>query len=148
MTVPHGSESHHTGPGEPGEATLLAALADTSDALTVAIVAHDREAIVAATQDAEAIVAELTRLGGSADPAARPRRADAGIILLAARIEAAARRNAVLLERAWATDAAILRLLATAVRSEAETASGDYGATGATASPDPSQPSGWMDRSA
>jgi hypothetical protein len=148
MHVPSGSASHHTGPGEPGEATLLAALADTSDSLTAAIVTHDREAILNATLDAEAIVAELTRLEGATDPAARPRPADAGVVLLAARIEAAARRNALLLERAWATDAAILRLLATAARSEADAASGDYGAAGMTAAPDPAQPSGWLDRSA
>jgi len=148
MTVPHGSASHNTGPGEPGEATLLAALADASDALTAAIVAHDREAIVAATRDAEAIVAHISRLEGAPDTGARRRPADARVMLLAARIEAAARRNAVLLERAWATDAAMLRLIASAARSEAEAASGDYGATGATASPDPAQPSGWLDRSA
>jgi len=148
MTVPHGSESHHTGPGEPGEATLLAALADTSDALTVAIVAHDREAIVAATQDAEGLVEQLSRLEGSPDPDARPRPTDAVVLLLAARIEATARRNAILLERAWATDAAMLRLIATAAKAESDAASGDYGASGATASPDPAQPSGWLDRSA
>jgi hypothetical protein len=148
MTVSHGSASHNSGPGDPGEATLLAALADASDALTGAIVAHDREAIVAATRDAEAIVAQISRLEGSPDTAARPRPADTGVLLLAARIEAAARRNAILLERAWATDAAILRLLAAAARSEADAASGDYGSTGATASPDPAQPSGWLDRSA
>jgi hypothetical protein len=143
MNVPPGSASRNTGPGEPGEATLLTALADASDALTAAIVHHDREAIVAATRDAEEIVERLSRLEGSPDPDARPRTAD--VVLLAARIEAAARRNALLLEAAWATDAAILRLLATTAREESDRASGDYGAT---ATVDPSQPSGWLDRSA
>ncbi len=145
MHVPSGSASHHTGPGVPGEATLLAALADASDDLTAAIVHHDREAIVAATRDAETLVEQLSRLEASPDTDARPRPADADVILLAARIEAAARRNARLLEAAWATDAAILRLLASAARAETERASGDYAATAAT---DPAQPSGWLDRSA
>jgi hypothetical protein len=143
MHVPSGSASHHTGPGEPGEATLLAALADVSDALTAAIVSHDREAIVAATHDAEAIVAELSRLQGSPD-AARPQPADADVVLLAARIEAAARRNALLLERAWAVDAAMLRLLAAAAKAESEGA----GSYGAASTADPAQPAGWLDRSA
>jgi hypothetical protein len=143
MHVPPGSASRHTGPGESGETTLLAALADASDALTAAVVRHDHQAIVAATHDAEELVEQLSRLENSPHPDARPRPAD--VFLLAARIGAAARRNALLLETAWATDAAILRLLATAAKAESERASGDYGAT---ASVDPTQPSAWLDRSA
>lgn len=148
MHVPHDSASPKIGPGEPGEATLLAALAETSDALTVAIVAHDREAIVAATRDAERLVEQLSSLEGSLDPDAHRTQFDADLLLLAARIEATARRNALLLERAWATEAAVLRLLAAAAKAESDAASAGYGAGAAATATDTGQPAGWLDRSA
>ena len=111
---------------------LLTSLADAGDALTRALVAHDHDAIVAATQDAGRLIAALAESSSSrndATPAARR---------LGERIATGARRNAQLLERAWATDAALLRLLATAARPDA--ASGPAWAA--------AEPAGFLDRSA
>jgi hypothetical protein len=133
------------------EAALLEALAGAGEALTCAIVEHDLDSIVAATREAELLMARLTtggavRLAAAADGGGRtfPDAPDPSVLLLGARIGATARRNALLLEHAWATDAALLRLLATAARAGAEAASG----TGyAQPTPD-AQPAGWLDRSA
>jgi len=146
------------------EAILLEALAGAGEALTSAIVHHDLDAIVAATRDAELLMAKLAEQGRAVaefagvdayvdadlDEAPRPNGVpepgapDPAILLLGARIGATARRNALLLEHAWATDAALLRLLATAARAEMDASRGSgY----AQASPD-AQPAGWLDRSA
>jgi hypothetical protein len=120
------------------EAVLLEALAEAVDALTNALVAHDLAAITSVTEAAAAICERLDHL--EAGPAAiRPARPE--LWPLAERIGAAARRNAVLLEAAWMTDAAILRLLAAAA-SEQEDASSAYQA------PTAPQPTGWLDRQA
>jgi len=142
MHVPPGSSSLKTDPDAPGEAALLEDLAETSDALTIAIVRRDHDAIVAATRRAEDLVDRLSLLDTAATVRIAP---DASVAPLAARIGAAARRNALLLERAWVTDAALLRLLATAARAGSDAASTT---TYAGPSPDPSQPAGWLDRSA
>ena len=63
---------------------------------------------------------------------------------LAPPIGATAPRNALRQEQAWATDAALLRLLAPAARAELDAARGSgY----AQPSPD-AQPAGWLDRQA
>jgi hypothetical protein len=165
-----------TAPAPSPEAILLEALAAAGEALTYAIVHHDLDAIVAATTDAELLMARLSEqdrartavarravaefAGVDADvDAAIDREADSrrdrrlaperhrpdpAVLRLGARIGATVRRNALLLERAWATDAALLRLLATAARAEMDAARGSgY----ALPTPD-AQPAGWLDRSA
>jgi hypothetical protein len=120
------------------EAVLLEALADAGDALTAALVAHDLDAITAATRAAETLCEQLDAV--AADPNA-PRLARSEHAAVTDRIGATARRNAVLLESAWLTDAAILRLLATAA-TEQDEAAGPY------QTPAAPQPAGWLDRSA
>jgi hypothetical protein len=142
MHVPHGPSSPKTDPDAPAAAALLEGLADTSDALTVAIVRRDHDAIVAATGRAEALIERLASLDADAAGRLVP---DPAVAPLAARIGSAARRNALLLERAWATDAALLRLLAMAARAGSDAAGAQ---AYAQPSPDPSQPAGWLDRSA
>jgi len=139
MLVSSGTASSNQAPDDADTAVLLEALADAGDALTAALVTHDLDGVAAATRDAEALV---DRLGGARAASARraPRRA-AQLALLVARIGATARRNAVLLESAWATDAAILRLLASAAREA------DPGASYAGPAA-PAAPAGWLDRSA
>lgn len=154
-----------TAPAPSPEAILLEALAAAGEALTYAIVAHDLDAIVAATRDAELLMARMSReeaavrrvaagqspeefedmRGYDPDPAVlRPDAPDPAVLLLGARIGATARRNALLLEHAWSTDAALLRLLATAARAEMDAARGSgY----AQPSPD-ARPAGWLDRQA
>jgi hypothetical protein len=144
-----------TAPAPSPEAIVLEVLAAAGEALTYAIVAHDLDAIVAATRDAEHLMARMTREDAAVRRVAagqspeeyddvRQDAPDPAVLLLGARIGATARRNALLLEHAWATDAALLRLLATAARAEMDAARGSgY----ARPSPD-AQPAGWLDRSA
>ncbi len=115
MLVSTGTASAKKNVADADEAVLLEALAEAGDALTAALVAHDLGGVTSATRAAEALVGSLDQV--DADPAAR--RVDrAAFTGLAARIAASARRNAVLLEAAWATDAEILRLLATAAMEQ------------------------------
>ncbi|MFN8629858.1 MAG: hypothetical protein U0838_05900 [Chloroflexota bacterium] len=138
MLVSSGSASTTSTVAAADEAVLLEALADAGDALTDALVAHDLDAITAATRTAETLCAQLDIV--AADPGA-PRLARTEHAALTDRIGATARRNAVLLESAWLTDAAILRLLAAAATEQDEPA-GPY------QTPAAPQPAGWLDRSA
>jgi hypothetical protein len=147
MHVPPGSARSHTGPADPADADLLEALADAGDALTDALVRRDHDAICAATVLAQDLVGRLSRPGAGTPGAGTPGAPghDPAALVLAARIGAAARRNALLLERAWATDAALLRMLVVAARGQADAPlAGPY----AQPSPDPAQPAGWLVRSA
>jgi hypothetical protein len=138
--------------GQPTEIDLLEQLAAAGETLTTAIVHHDLDAIVAATKRAEELVGMLDgNERAKRDPANdHPGRdddelvVDPDVVLLGARIGATARRNALLLERAWATDAALLRLLAVAARDEAAS----HKATGYAPVAMSAPPSGWLDRSA
>ncbi len=121
------------------DAALLEALADAGDAMTAALVAHDLGAITAATRTAETLCSRLETTLRAPGAARRDRDLHGEVV---ARIGAAARRNAVLLESAWATDAAILRLLAAAAVEQAD-AQSSYQVP--VASP---PPAGWLDRSA
>lgn len=138
MLVSTGTASAKKDTGDAEEAVLLEALAEAGDALTAALVAHDLRGVTSATRAAEALVGRLDAI--AADLAARcPDRLS--LSALTARIGAGARRNALLLESAWATDAEILRLLATAAM-EQDAGSGTYAPPVSTA------PAGWLDRSA
>ena len=143
-----------TAPAPSPEAILLEVLAAAGEALTYAIVAHDLDAIVAATRDAELLMARLAREDAAVSRVAAGHSPeefddlrqppDPAVLLLGARIGAIARRNALLLEQAWATDAALLRVLATAARAEMDAARGSgYAQPSLDA-----QPAGWLDRSA
>lgn len=137
MLVSSGSVSATSTVAAADEAVLLEALADAGDSLTAALVAHDLDAITAATRAAEALCEQLDTVVGDR---AAPRPAPGEHAAITERIGATARRNAVLLESAWLTDAAILRLLAAAA-TEPDVA-GPYQQS------DPAQPAGWLDRTA
>ena len=139
MLVSTGTASSKRTNGAADEAILLEALAEAGDALTAALVARDLHAITAATRDAETLVVRLDRLQG--DTAAR-RLARDEYAIIAMRLGISARRNAVLLESAWTTDAAVLRLLAAAAL---ESGPGHAPYTGTPAG---TSPAGWLDRSA
>ncbi len=143
---------------EPPDTAVLEALAAAGEALTDAIVHHDFDAIVAATKRAEELVGHLNRRDAARaetrrrrvaaslvdDDPAEPQALGDDVIELGTRIAITARRNAMLLEHAWATDAALLRLLATAAHTEAQQ---NAGMGYAQRSPEP-VPAGWLDRSA
>lgn len=139
MLVSSGTASAKKPTADADEAVLLEALAEAGDALTAALIAHDLDGITEATRDAEALIAHLEAC--AAAPGVRPPSRDRHLEL-ASRIADTARRNAVLLESAWATDATILRLLATAaVEQEPPAPYGTKPAPGYA-------PAGWLDRSA
>jgi hypothetical protein len=90
----------------------LESLGDASEAIADAVLRHDHDALLAANERTDRLVAELGRAGAglSADDLAEL--AAAGIPVLCERLRASARRNAYLIETAWALDAATMRLLA------------------------------------
>ena len=97
-----------------GYDAALAALLEATEAIATAVESHDRVALEAANGRADRLVDQLAALtaGLSAieraavgDPTSRTH-------ALALRLRAAGRRNALLIERAWALDAATTRLLA------------------------------------
>ena len=98
---------------------LLHELADASDALGDALMRHDHAALVAANERTDALTAALAVRAESLTPPERAELAGPLLAPLFDRIRAAARRNAVLIEQAWALDAATLRLLAGVGRAQA-----------------------------
>lgn len=118
---------------------LLAELAEATDALTIAVERHDLAGLLAANDRAEALTSRVDGLVGALTEADRAGLDRARIVTLRERLEAAARRNAYLIERAWALDAATMRLLAGLGRPDPASAAGAYAvAPGGT----------WLDRQA
>ncbi len=101
-------------PGSPALSALtsaLSALVTISDEVTLAVQNHDRLALISRNERAEGLIEEVNRIGGTLTDAERSMLADAGVPALVARLSAGARRNAFLIEQAWAVDAALIRLL-------------------------------------
>ncbi len=117
-------------------AALVAALgdlADATDSLTIAVERHDLAGLLAANDRAEALTARADAIARELDDLDRAR-LDPGVILgLRDRLDTAARRNAYLIERAWALDAATMRLLAGLGRPSSETPIATYAAPASAA---------------
>jgi hypothetical protein len=92
-------------------ASALAALADVSDNVARAITRHDRQALEAANVKAELLLAQVDSLSGQLTAEDHALIGPDGLAPLAARLAAGSRRNAILIENAWATDAALMRLI-------------------------------------
>ena len=105
-------------PGAAGYAAALRELLDAADAITVAVEVHDRVALEAANARAERLADEAGRLMAQLGPIETADLADPGFGWrgIVGRLRAAGRRNTLLIERAWALDAATTRLLAGLVR--------------------------------
>jgi hypothetical protein len=102
------------GPASPGLDALswaLTALADISDAVTLAVQRHDRIALEQSNVRAEKLVLEVNALAESLTERDRALVAETGIGALCERLAAGGRRNAYLIEQAWAVDAALMRML-------------------------------------
>ena len=124
--IPQGTGSS-AAPGGSRSAALagaLEALADASDNLTIAVERHDLPALIAASDRAETLTDRVAGLVAGLDAVDRMDLDGARIAGLRERLAISARRNAYLIERAWALDAATMRLLA------------GLGQGGADASPD------------
>lgn len=120
----------------------LIELADATDALTIAVERRDLPGLVAATDRAGATIPRIEQLTATLTPDERAELDPRHVAVLNERLAVAARRNAYLIERAWALDAATLRLLMSVGST--------LGATDPTASTyaAPGAPAGWIDRSA
>ena len=102
------------GPGSPELSALagaLSRLAEASDGVADAVVRHDRLALLSCTERAEALVDEVGRINAALSDQERALLPGIGVPELCERLAAGARRNAYLIEQAWATDAALMRLL-------------------------------------
>jgi hypothetical protein len=101
-------------PGSPELYALTSALgrlATAADGATDAVTRHDRLALIRANEVAEALIDEINGLAVSLTPADRAMLGELGVPALCRRLGASARRNAYLIEQAWAVDAALMRLL-------------------------------------
>jgi hypothetical protein len=87
-------------------------LADVTDSLTTAVEGHDLAGLVASNERAEALAARIGEASARLTDADRERLDRRRIRALCERIDVGVRRNAYLIERAWALDAATMRLLA------------------------------------
>lgn len=109
----------------PRVASLVASmdeLALATDDVASAVARHDHEALVAANERSNRLIEQVARHSARLTELDRPEAAAAGIVDRAERLREGARRNAYLIERAWATDAALMRLLAGLARRGGEAA--------------------------
>jgi hypothetical protein len=91
--------------------TALTSLVAASDGVAEAVNRHDRLALIRANDTADALVDEVNRLAAALSEGDRLILGEYGVPALCERLAAGARRNAYLIEQAWAVDAALMRLL-------------------------------------
>jgi hypothetical protein len=91
--------------------TALTNLLAASDGVAEAVTRHDRIALTRCSEQAEALVEEANRLAEALTEEDRAMLGEVGVVALSGRLAAGARRNAYLIEQAWAVDAALMRLL-------------------------------------
>ncbi len=115
--------------GSPELAALtdaLIALVAESDGVAEAVARHDREAIATCNERAEGLVERVNRLTAGLTSDDKALLGDVGVPALCQRLAACARRNAYLIEQAWAVDAALMRLLLGAGRVDPDGVGGGY----------------------
>jgi len=105
---------YRAGFGSPGLSALAGALVrllEASDGVADAVTRHDRIDLIRLNEAAEAIVDQVNICAASLSTEERAVVSQTGIPALCERLAAGARRNALLIEQAWAVDAALMRLL-------------------------------------
>jgi hypothetical protein len=107
--------------------TTLTQLAEISDDVTNAVQRHDRPSLEQANERAEGLVSEVNRLAAALTQEDRALVGGTAIAGLCQRLAVAARRNAYLIEQAWAVDAALMRLLVGVGTAGAEGTVSGYG---------------------
>ena len=107
--------------------SALDALADVSDQVTRAVQHHDRQALETSNERAEALVEHINDLLASMTEEDRSHIGAAGVSGLCERLAVGARRNAYLIERAWAVDAALMRMLVGIGKVGSEGVAAGYG---------------------
>jgi len=97
------------------------------DTIAAAVIAHDRDRLDAANTHANDLLAVIAARGSAPDASTVPTRPDGEAAATLVRgLRTAVRRNAMLIERAWAMDAATTRLLLSLGRGPADTPAGAY----------------------
>ena len=91
--------------------SALDRLIAASDGVADAVTRHDRPGLESRNEQADALVDEVNRLTAALSDEDRALLGPAGVTALCQRLAAGARRNAYLIEHAWATDAALMRLI-------------------------------------
>ena len=99
---------------------------ETSDGVADAVTRHDRVALVEYNEKADALVDDVNRLTASLTESDRNLLPDMGVPALCERLAVGVRRNAYLIEQAWATDAALMRMLFGLGRVGPDGAAGAY----------------------
>jgi hypothetical protein len=107
-------------------ATALTSLVSASDGVADAVTRHDRLALVRSNEQADALVDEVNRLAVALTAEDRLMLGEFGVPVLCEKLAAGARRNAYLIEQAWAVDAALMRLLLGLGRVGADGTVGGY----------------------
>jgi hypothetical protein len=128
-----GSAGYGTDPAWVGASPRLVDLAGAldrlvaaSDGVAEAVTRHDRAALERSNSAAAEIVEEVNALAADLSDYDRAMFDVAGITALRARLAEGSRRNAYLIEQAWAVDAALMRLLIGGGRVEQEGAPAGY----------------------
>lgn len=117
--------------GRPSGSDLSETLREVSatlDAVAAAVMAHDRERLDSANERARLLLTTLAAQVGELDETGAPMPADGRIAGLVRGLRTAVRRNSLLIERAWAMDAATTRLLLSLGRGAADSPGGAYAA--------------------
>jgi hypothetical protein len=120
-------------------------LVESTDALTVAVERHDLVALVAASNRAEVLTIRVDAIAAELGPIDRIELDAPRIAQLTERLAVGARRNAYLIERAWALDAATMRLLVGVGQERAESMPGERPGSGYVAA---AAPALYLDREA
>jgi hypothetical protein len=108
--------------------TALISLVAASDGVADAVTRHDRTALTTCNEQAEALVERVNVLTAALTAEDKALLGDFGVPALCQRLAGCARRNAYLIEQAWAVDAALMRLLLGLGRAGADGAVGGYAA--------------------
>jgi hypothetical protein len=106
----------------------LGRLVAASDGVADAVTHHDRIGLIKCNEQAESLVDEVNRLTSALDPRDKALFGEVGVTTLCERLARGARRNAYLIEQAWAVDAALMRLLLGLGRVGADGKVGGYSA--------------------
>jgi hypothetical protein len=91
--------------------TTLGLLVAASDGVGEAVTRHDRLALERCNEQAEALLDQVNSLTCALSDEDRGLFGEFGVTALCERLVAGSRRNAFLIEHAWATDAALMRLI-------------------------------------
>ena len=91
--------------------SALARLVAASDGVADAVTRHDRIALSRCNEEADGLIEEVNRLTAALTAEDRELLGEVGVTAMCERLATGARRNACLIEQAWAVDAALMRLL-------------------------------------